>query len=368
MSNLTYQDFLKRVGEKKYQPIYERKMLRRGLRNLSALEREQQRKNIEEKFKAVNRTANANAKEAIRTARTASNEAHKANMNAIKAWAAYATNPANGNPFNPTKYKEFRKYYISELNRLALGRGDEWKSRGVRFSEFFRRQKAKAQNFRKRSAENLRRAKEAAENAKRAASKAARLKALGTKQLFNNPRARLSAFKYRKTVDAATERARVEGKIRNLKAQAETLRQKSKVLTSLGNANGAAAANAEAAVAAEAAAAAVAQLGTTLRAASAFAKPLLRSRPLGNTGENTNNEEYFNALENFNYALLNTANTNARTLLNIVKNKKTTTQSQRDQAKQKLLDNHPTLIFLENKLARKKTRAGELIAHASTKI
>jgi hypothetical protein len=365
-TNLTYNAFLKKRFLKE-QPIFERKLLRQRLRNLSALQREQQRKNIEEKFKAVNRTANTNAKAAIKTSRNTSNQAHNAHMKLIRDWAEYATTPAANHPFNKQNYKNFRKYYISELNRLAMNRGSEWKSTGVRLSEFVRRQKNKALNFSKRSAENLRRAKQAAENAKRATARAASLKASGAKQLFNNPLARLKAFTYRRTANATTERTRVEAKIQNLKAKAANLKQQSKVLTSLGNANGAAAANAEAAVAAEAAAAAVAQLGTIVRATSAFAKPLLRSRPLGNTGENTNNEEYFNALENFNYALLNTANTNARTLLNIVKNKKTT-QSQRDQAKQNLLANHPTLIFLENKLVRKKTRAGELIAHASTKI
>lgn len=249
MNNLSFENYLKKVGEKKYQPIYERKMLRRRLGTLSSLEREQQRKKIEEKFKAINRSANANAKAAIRNNRTASNEAHKAIINAIKAWAAYATNPVNGNPFNASKYKEFRKYYISELNRLALGHGDEWKSTGVRLSEFFRRQKAKAQNFRKSSAENLRRARQAAENAKRATARAASLKALGAKQLFNNPRARLTALKYRTAGNARTQRALVEGEIAKLRAKAANLRQESKSLIRLGNAQAAAAANAEAAAA-----------------------------------------------------------------------------------------------------------------------
>jgi len=360
MNNLSFENYLKKVGEKKYQPIYERKMLRRRLGTLSSLEREKQRSKIEEKFKAINRSANANAKAAIRNNRTASNEAHKAIINAIKAWAAYATNPVNGNPFNASKYKEFRKYYISELNRLALGRGDEWKSTGVRLSEFFRRQKAKAQNFRKRSAENLRRARQAAENAKRATAKAASLKALGAKQLFNNPRARLTALKYRTAGNARTQRALVEGQIRNLKTQAATLRQQSKVLTSLGNAQGAAAANAKAAAANAQAQAAVAQLPTIVKAAAAFKKGSLTSHRVGNN-------EFYNAQENFNYALLNNDNKNAITLLNTVKNNNKP-RSQRDQAKLNLLRLHPGLIFLENKLVRRNTRAGGLVEELSRKI
>ena len=221
MSNLTYNQFLKRIGERKYVPIYERKMLRRKLRNLYGLERQGQRKEIEERLKAINRSANANAKAAIREARTASNTAHKEHMNAIRAWAAYATTPANGHPFNSGNYKKFRKYYISELNRLALGRGNEWKSGGVRFSEFFRRQKAKSENFLKRRAENLRRARQAAENAKRATARAAQLQALSAKQAFNRPRAALSAAKFRKAANATTERARIDRKSTRLNSSHE---------------------------------------------------------------------------------------------------------------------------------------------------
>lgn len=349
MSNLSYQEFLKRVGEKKYQPIYERKMLRRGLRNLYGLQRQGQRTSIEERFKAINRSANKNAKEAIKTARTASNESHKAHMLAIKAWAEYATTPATNHPFNKDNYKKFRKYYISELNRLALSRGNEWKSGGVRLSEFFRRQKNKAANFRKRSAENFRRAKQAAENAKRATAKAASLKALGAKQLFNNSRARVTASGFRKAANAATERARVQGKINAFKAKAATLRQQSQALNAAGNASTAAAIAAQANAAAAAAAA--------LAASTSSTGTVRLPRP------NNNNDEFFNTQTNFNNALL--SNNINKELLRIVKNNRVNL-SQREKAKQNLIAKHPELIFLNNKLIRKSTRRGGLAAQIST--
>ena len=307
MSNLTYENFLKKIGEKKFQPIYERKMLRRNLRKLYGLERKGQRTSIEEKFKPINRSANANAKEAIKTARTASNEAHNTHMAAIKAWAEYATTPATNHPFNKANYQKFRKYYISELNRLALGRGNEWKSGGVRLSEFFRRQKNKAMNFRKRSAENFRRAKQAAENAKRATAKAASLKALNAKQLFNSSRARATAFGFRKAGDARTERGIVQGKINAFRAKAESLRQQSKALNAAGSATQAA----EAAAQANAAAAAAAALAASTSATRTVRLP----RPPNN---NNSNEEFFNTAQNFNNALL--SNNINKELLRIVKN------------------------------------------------
>jgi hypothetical protein len=213
-------------------------------------------------------------------------------MAAIKAWAEYATTPATNHPFNKANYQKFRKYYISELNRLALGRGNEWKSGGVRLSEFFRRQKNKAMNFRKRSAENFRRAKQAAENAKRATAKAASLKALNAKQLFNSSRARVTAFGFRKAGNAVTERSKVLGEIEKLKTKAAALRQQSKALNAAGNAAAAAAAAAQANAAAAAA--------TTLAASTSASGP----------NNNSNNENYFNAPENFEYTAEEMALTN----------------------------------------------------------
>lgn len=358
-TNLTYNAFLKKRFLKE-QPVFERKLLRQRLRNLSALQREQQRRNIEEKFKAVNRTANANANAAIKTSKSTSNREHNALMKLIRDWAVYATTPTANHPFNKQSYKNFRKYYISELNRIAMNRGSEWKSMGVSWSEFIRRQKNKGFIFGKRSAENLRRAKQAKENAKRESEKASKLKALNRGKLFNNPLARLKAFTYRRPANAITERTRVEEEIEKLKAKAANLKQQSKVLTSLGNAQGAAAANAQAAAANAQAQAAVAQLPTIVKASAAFKKPLLRSHSLGNN-------EFYNAQENFNYALLNNANTAGITLLNTVKNIRTS-ESQRDQAKANLLRLHPGLIFLDKKLVRRNTRAGGLVEELSRKI
>ena len=301
MSNLSYENFLKKMGEKKYQPIYERKMLRRGLRNLYGLERQGQRTSIEEKFKAINRSANANAKAAIKTARTASNEAHNAHMATIKAWAEYATTPATNHPFNKANYQKFRKYYISELNRLALGRGDEWKSGGVRLSEFFRRQKNKA---------------------------------------MNSSRARATAFGFKKVGDARTERAIVQGKINAFKAKAESLRQQSKALNTAGNA--------------AAAAAAAAQANAAAAQAAALAASTSATRP-----NNNSNEEFFNTAQNFNNALL--SNNDNKELLKMIKNNRVAL-TQRKKAKQNLLAKHPELIFLNNKLIRKSTRGGGLAA------
>lgn len=380
--NAAYKAFLEKRYEKN-KNRFGRSVVRGKLSELYGLQRQAERAAIENKFKEINRSANKNEKQAIRNARTKANANHAAHMEAIRAWAEYATTSVNGHLFNSKNYKNFRKYYISELNRLALGHGADWKGRGVGISEYLRKKKAQFENWRAQSKANKNLAKKARENANRASAKASELRKLQFKQKFNNPMARLRSKLFRKHGNAITEASNIQAKINALKAKAESEKAKANALTKLGQAQAAAGAAAQAQAAAAAANNLTAQLSVggaaavgkavgifgSLTGPSSF-KPNNNQNQAPNTNNN-NNQEFHNAQQNLN--LLNNNNTEGRNLLAQALNS-TRNRSQRQQAVQNLLAKHPELIFLGSinkgnlKLVKKNTRAGGLAAMASTKI
>jgi len=187
--NKYYKAYVEEKRKKLQDKFYRGSLVRAILPERFRLGREKRMKEIENKYKRELKNFKLNKNKIINN-RKASNVKLKEHMTKIKNWAIYSTNP---DKFNSNNYKNFRAYYISELNRIAQSKSEEWKSRGVRSRDYIRSQLAKAADFRARRKVNLAKAKKNLENAQRATARAYQLKMLSATGALNKPRARLVA-------------------------------------------------------------------------------------------------------------------------------------------------------------------------------
>jgi len=179
--NVNYEAYMRR----KYMKPAFRKQVREAVKGIRNVKRKYSRAEIENMYNR-SKIINKNLEKAIRNNRNVQNMLFKSISNAAKEWAANATK--NAELFDPVKYKKYRQYYISELNRAAGFAARN--TFGARVYSAGRGLRASAVDFLKRRDRNIRRAARLTRDAKIAATKAARLQSLKASSLFNRPVAR----------------------------------------------------------------------------------------------------------------------------------------------------------------------------------